>query len=79
MENKVEVVSKCVFKGVEYVKVFALNNTEIHALNKIDNLIDYHLTLGETYCDDSLNDVLYELRMNVLQESELVSESERLV
>ena len=38
MEKKVEVVSKYIFRGVEYVEVFSLSNEEMIVLNTVDVL-----------------------------------------
>ncbi len=57
------------FLGETHVKIYGLTHHEYFALQKVEKLMDDHTSLGETYVDDSLNDMLTEMFLNILQES----------
>ncbi len=76
MTDKVEIVYECNLNGTDYVKTYALDGKELLALKKVECLTNHHITLGETYCDDSINDGLWDIWLNILRESELVSVKE---
>ena len=76
MTDKVKIVYEYNLLGVDYVETYALDGKELLALKKVVALMDYHTTLGEAYCDDSINDGLYNIWLNILWESELVSVEE---
>ena len=76
MTDKVEIVYEYNLNGTDYLETYALDRKELLALKKVEDLINYHTTLGETYCDDSINDGLWDIWLNILRESELVSVKE---
>lgn len=76
MTDKVEIVYEYNLNGTDYLETYALDGKELLAMKKVEALIDHHTTLGETYCDDSINDGLWDIWLNILRESELVSVKE---